>query len=136
MDLKRWILAGLAAFAVVFVLDFIAHGRLLMGLYEQTVSVWRPQTEAHGMMGLMMLGQVLFGLLFAFIYAKGYESGKSGLGQGLRFGALIGVFVAVPYVSVWYVVLPIPWALALGWVASALVDCLVAGAVVGVIYKN
>jgi hypothetical protein len=32
MNMKRWWGAGLAAFGVIFVLDWIAHGRLLMPL--------------------------------------------------------------------------------------------------------
>ena len=135
MNIGRFVLAGVAAFAVTFVLDMIVHGKLLMGLYEQTASVWRGKGESHEMMWLMMLGQLLFGLVFAWIYAKGYEAGKPGLGQGLRFGFLIGLLYAIFSVSVWYVVLPIPFALAAGWAASNLADCLAAGAVVGLIYR-
>lgn len=133
MNMKRWVLAGLAAFVVVSVLDFLAHGKLLMGLYERTASVWRPHAESHQKMWLMMLGQLFFGLLFAKIYAHGYEEGKPGLGQGLRYGLLIGVLLSISYVAVWYVVLPIPFSLAVGWVVSTMVNCLAAGAVVGLI---
>ena len=132
----RWLTASLAAFAVIFVLDFIMHGRLLMGLYEQTASVWRPQAEAHAMMWMMTAGQLLFAGLFTLIYSKGYETGKPGLGQGLRYGLLVGLLTSISFVSVWYVVLPIPLALALGWVASGLVNCLSAGTVVGLLYRN
>ena len=136
MNVKRWVLASLAAFGITFVLDFIAHGRLLMGLYEQTATVWRPHVESHQMMWLMTLGQLLFGLVFAWMYTKGYESAKPGLGQGLRYGLAIGLLVAIPYMTVWYVVLPIPFALAMRWVASMLANCLCASAAVGVIYRR
>jgi hypothetical protein len=76
INLKRWGIASLAAFVVIFVIDFIAHGRLLMGLYNQTASVWRPQVNAHKMMWLMTLGQICFAMIFTFIYTKGYESIK------------------------------------------------------------
>ena len=135
MNMKRWVRAGVAAFAVMFVLDMTAHGKLLMGLYQQTASVWRGHGASHEMMWLMTLGQLLFGLVFAWIYTKGYEAGKPGLGQGLRYGFLIGLLSSISYISVWYVVLPIPFVLAAGWVASMLVDCLGAGAVVGLIYR-
>ena len=136
MNVKRCVLAGLAAAAVVFILDMIAHGHLLMGLYQQTATVWRPKAEANQKMWLMMVGQLLFGLVFAGIYAKGYEANKPGLAQGLRYGFLIGLLISISYVSVWYVVLPIPLVLAAGWVASALVDCLCAGAAVGAMYRS
>ena len=136
MTNKRCVLASVAAFVVVFVLDAIVHGKLLMGLYDQTASVWRPKPEANQKMWLMLLGQLLFAAVFTVIYSKGYEADKSGLGQGLRYGLLTGLLLSICYVSVWYVVLPIPFALALGWVASAMANCLLAGAVVGVIYRR
>ena len=136
MNVKRWVLAGLAAFAVIFVLDGMAHGKLLMPLYAQTASVWRPHADAQQKMWLMLLGQLLFGLVFAWIYTKGYETGKPGIGQGLRYGLSIGLLLSISYVCVWYVVLPIPFALAGGWVLSMLANCLCAGAVVGLIYQQ
>ena len=135
MNVKRWLLAGLAAFAAVFVVDFVVHGRLLMGLYQQTSAIWRPEAEANQKMRLMMLGQLLFGLIFAAIYIKGYEPRKAGAGQGIRYGLWIGLLLAVPAICVWYVVLPIPFALARGWALAHLAECLVAGALVGFIYQ-
>ena len=136
MNLKRCVLASLAAFAVIFMLDMIVHGHLLMGLYTATKSVWRPMEGGHQKMWLMMLGKLVFAKIFVWIYTMGYEDGKPGLGQGLRYGFLVGLLVSVSYVSVWYVVLPVPFALALGWVASGMADCIAAGAVVGLIYRR
>jgi len=126
----------LIAFIAIFVLEIIVHGNLLMDLYRQTAPVWREQGQSREMMWLMTLGQLLFGLLLAFIYTKGYEAGKAGLKQGLRFGFLIGLLVSISSISVWYVVLPVPFALALGWGASGLANCLAAGAVIGLLYRN
>ncbi len=136
MNLKRWLVAGGAAFVATFSLDFIAHGRLLMPLYQQTAALWRTPDSSHQMMWLMTSGQLLFGLVFAWIYARGYEPGKPGLGQGLRYGFLIGLLFAISYLGVWYVVLPIPFALAAGWMLSVMADCLAAGAAVGLIYRT
>lgn len=83
MNMKRWVLAALAAFAVIFVLDMIVHMCLLKGLYDQTSALWRPPAEARQICWLMKVGTVLFAGLFAWIYAKGYEPGKPGLGQVL-----------------------------------------------------
>jgi len=136
MNTKRWLLASLAAFVVVFVLDGLVHGWLLRGLYEQTASVWRPQHVAGQLMWLMTLGQALFALAFAWFYTKGHESKKPGLGQGLRFGWCAGLLLVGAHNFVWYVVLPVPFVLNVGWLASALADCLAAGAAVGLIYRK
>ena len=136
MNVKRWLLAALGAFAVTFMLDFVIHHQLLMGLYEQTASVWRPQHEAGSRMWLMMLSGLLFAGVFAWFYTKGYEARKPGLGQGLRFGGYVGLLLGIPQSLVWYVVLPVPFVLALGWFIGTLVDCLAAGAAVGALYRS
>ncbi len=136
MNLKRWFLAGLAAFAVLFVLDFIVHGNLLAGLYQQTLSVWRPQVEARKLMPLMTLGQFIFGMVFAWFYTLGYESKKPGIGQGLRYGFYVGLLLVAEKNFVWFVVLPIPFALNFAWLASCFVNSLILGLVVGLIYKS
>ena len=136
MNIKRWVLAGMAAWLVITGLDFIIHHKLLMGLYEQTASVWRPKGQGRPVMWLMFVGQLIFGLGLAWFYTKGYESGKPGLGQGLRFGFYAGVFLAAAKNFIWYVVLPIPFILNLAWLGSAFLDCLVASAVIGLIYKE
>ncbi len=135
MNIKRWFLAGLAAFVVISGLDMLIHGHFLMGLYQATKPVWRGE-EGHNLMWLMTLGSLLFSVVFTWIYAKGYETGKRGLGQGLRFGFLIGLLTSIFYVTIWYVVLPIPLALALGWSFGQFADCIAAGFVVGLIYQN
>ncbi len=135
MNTKRWLVAASGAFVVIFVLDILVHGMLLTGLYEQTASVWRPKPEANQLMRLMTVGQGLFALALAWFYTKGYEPRKPGLGQGLRFGLYAGVLLAAADNFVWYVVLPIPFVLNLAWQAAALVHCVAAGAVIGLLYK-
>ena len=135
MNLKRWLTAALAAFAVIFVLDILVHGKLLMDLYNETASVWRPKEEADPKMWLMSANQLLFALALAWFYTKGYEPGKSGFGQGLRFGFYAAVVIVASHLFVWYVVLPVPFVLNMAWAASCFVNTLAAGAVIGVLYK-
>ena len=87
------------------------------------------------MMWMMTVGQLVFAYVFAWFYTLGYESGKKGLGQGLRFGFYVGLLLAASQNFVWYVVLPVPFVLNLGWLGAAFLDSVVAGAVVGFIYK-
>ena len=136
MNRRRWFLAGLAAFAAIFVLDLIVHGKLLMGLYDETAFIWRAKPEAQQKMWLMTLGQLLFALALAWFYTLGYEPKKQGLGQGLRFGLYAGILLTAAQNFVWYVVLPIPFVLNLAWLASTFIDTLAAGALVGVLYRS
>lgn len=135
-NVKRWALAGVAAFAVIFVLDFIIHEKILRGVYQEYALVWRPNAEIMPMMWIMTLGALLFSLVFACFYTKGYEANKGGLGQGLRFGFYVGLILAAYQGLSWYVVLPIPLSLAVAWLAGAMVKSICAGAAVGLIYRN
>jgi len=136
INIKKALGAVVAVFAVFFVLDILVHGFALMGLYEQTVSVWRPEEQMQKLRYLMNIGQLLFAVVFVWIYGKGYESNKPGVGQGIRYGLYVGLLVVAFQNFVWYVVLPIPFALVLAWMVAPIVKCLAAGVAVGALYNN
>lgn len=136
MNIKRWILASVAVFAVIFVLEFLIHGMLLARLYQETANVWRPEGDLTRLMPLMWLGYAVFSLFFTLIYTKGYEQGKSGLAQGLRYGIYVGFLLASMTSFGWYVVLPIPAGLACAWFAAGLVESVAAGIVTGLILRK
>src|SRR5438132_11816718 len=122
MNTKRWLLASVAVFVVIGVLEFLVHGVLLSGLYKQTASVWRPEAEMRQMMWIFWAGYLVFAPFFALIYVKGYEKGKPGLGQGFRYGLYVGAMLSVMSSFVWYVILPIPPVLAFYWFLATLVE--------------
>ena len=136
MNAKRWLLASLAVFAVIAALEFLIHGVLLQDLYKQTAAVWRPEAEMQKMMWLFWVGMLVFAPFFALIYVKGYEKGKPGLGQGFRFGLYVGAMLCVMNSFGWYVLLPIPLALAFYWFLSILVEFIAAGVAAGLVYHD
>ena len=136
MNAKRWLLASVAVFVAMFVLEFVVHGVLLHGVYQQTSSVWRPGADIQRLMWIFWVGYLVFALLFAFIYAKGYEKEKPGLGQGFRFGLYVGVMLSVLNGFGWYVILPIPLALAFYWFAAILVESIAMGTAAGLVYRD
>ena len=136
MNTKRWLLASVAVFVVVFVLDFIIHGLLLHGVYLQTPSLWRPQADMQRLMWIFWVGYVVFALFFVFIYTKGYEKGKPGLGQGLRFGLYVGAMLSVLHSFGWFVILPISLALSFYWFAAIFVESIAMGIAAGLVYRE
>ena len=136
MNNKRWLQASVAVAVVMFVLEFIIHGVLLQNIYHQTASVWRPEAEFQQLMWMMWLGYLIFAPFFALIYAKGYEPKKPGLGQGLRFGVYMALALAPMQSLAWYVVLPIPGALAFYWLVADAVKFIAFGLTVGIIYNT
>ena|SRR5438552_458793 len=135
MNTKRWLWASAAVFVFLFVWDFIVHGVLLVNLYQQSASVWRPQAEMQRLAWTFWIGYLVFAPFFVLIYAKGYERGKPAAGQGLRFGLYVGAMLSVMHSYNWYVILPIPYALASWWFVSTLLQYILAGLITGLIYR-
>lgn len=123
MNMKKLVLAGIVTFIAVFILDFIVHGWLLKGLYDKTEFIWRSKYEARKYMWLMTLTQFLFSFAMAWFYTKGYEPTKAGREQGIRFGLYVGIVLVAAQGFVWYVVLPVPFILNMGWLASTFIYC-------------
>ena len=136
MNTKRWLLASVAVFVVIGALEFLIHGVLLSDVYRQTASVWRPEAEMQKMMWIFWVGMLVFAPFFALIYVKGYEKGKPGLGQGFRYGLYVGVMLSVMDSFGWYVILPIPPALAFYWFVGILVEFIAAGVAAGLVYHE
>ena len=136
MNTKRWLLASVAVFVVIMAMEFVIHGVLLSRLYGETPSLWRTQAEMQRIVWIFWVGYLVFAPFFALIYVKGYEKGKPGLGQGLRFGFYIGAMLSVLHSFGWYVILPIPLALAFYWFAAILVEFIAAGAAAGLVYRE
>ena len=136
MNTKRWLLASVAVLVVVAVLEFLIHGVLLSDVYRQTASVWRSDAEMQKMMWIFWVGMLVFAPFFALIYVKGYEKGKPGLGQGFRYGLYVGAMLSVMHSFGWYVILPIPLALAFYWFLGILVEFIAAGVAAGLVYHE
>lgn len=136
MNTRRWLLASLAVFVVIAVLEFFIHGVLLSDMYQRTASVWRPEAELQGLMWIFWVGYLVFAPLFALIYVKGYERGKPGLGQGFRCGLYVGAMFSVIGSFGWYVILPIPLVLAFYWFVAILVEFIAAGLAAGLVYRD
>lgn len=136
MNTKRWLMASIAAFVVVAVLEYVLNEILLADLYRQTAAVWRPQTDMQRLMWLWTISHAIAALVFTLIYAQGYERSKAGPAQGARYGLYMGIFVSAPTSLGFYAVLPIPAALALYWFVGGVVVWAVTGAVVGALYQK
>lgn len=135
MNTRRWLWASVAVFVVLTISDFIVHGVLLADLYRETASVWRAPADSQRLMWIFSIGYLVFAPLFTLVYTKGYEPGKAGLGQGFRFGLYLGGMLSVLASYGWYVVLPIPLVIACYWFAAIIVQFVLAGVAVGLIYR-
>ncbi len=131
MNLKRFLAAALATYVAVQAMELLINGVFMKSANESLKSLWRPDMMSR--MWVMYVVGVVVALLFTYIFVKGRE-GK-GISEGVRYGIIIWLFVSVPMLVSMWVMLPIPYIIVLRWILFSLVEMLVAGILVAVIYK-
>jgi uncharacterized PurR-regulated membrane protein YhhQ (DUF165 family) len=131
MNWKRFFVASLVTYVVVQAMDFVINEVFMKSANESLKSLWRPDMASK--MWLMYVVGVLWALLFTYIFIKGRE-GK-GITEGVRYGIIIWLFFNVPMNLGMWVMLPIPFAMIIRWLLFGLLEMLIAGILVAVIYK-
>jgi len=135
MDLKRWFLATVGAFAVIVMGDTLIHHVWLGAFYQAHAQWWRPAAQMQQVMGFMFASEISLAVLLTFIYSKGYEHHKGTVSQGFRFGVLMGFLLTVPCGLMNYFVYPYPLSLILNWTIGGIVETVAAGMMIGFLYK-
>ena len=131
MNTKKFLLASLAVFITLQILDFVIHNLLLGSVYESIQEAFRP--DMMDKMWIMYLTGIIFSLLFVYIFSKGYE-GK-GIIEGAKYGLIIGLVVHLVGSYNQYVVYPLPYSLVLKWFLYGTLELMIAGIVLALVYK-
>ncbi len=129
MNKKFW-LGWISVFVVMSVFEAIVNMVLLASIYQATASLWRPQAEMKIWLFYVVYAFVSF--FFTLIFSKGYE-GK-GIVEGIRYGIYMGMLMSVPMAYGTYAAMPIPYPLALQWFIYGLIEYVLAGIVLALIY--
>ena len=133
MNAKRFVIAAIAVFVAMMILDFIFHMGLMGPVYEEIQDVTRSDAEMMRVMPIGYIFTLLWAFLFCYIFIRGRE-GK-GLIEGVRFGILMALFYSL-ITSIWqWTVYPIPFRLVIYWFLIGLVQMVILGILVSVIYK-
>lgn len=123
-----------AVFSIVF--ESIINYLFLGKMYAATILLWRPMAGMKPLLPYGFITTLITSYILIYIYHRGYEGKLSKLAEGLRFGLVIGIFTALP-MSVWsYVMMPMPVSMAIAWFVTGFVDMLIAGAIIGLLYKR
>ena len=136
MMTKKYLMAILAVFVGMGIIEFLINEVGLRGLYAETAFLWRPESDIRALSWLMFVSYAVFALVFVTIFKRGYEENKPGLGQGIRYGLLIGLLVSAPMALGCYVVMPIPVMLAVAWFVGGMAEMIVLGALAGWVWKK
>jgi hypothetical protein len=133
MNTGRWVIGSVVILVFFYLYEYLVHGILLLDMYMEISSIFRPEGETSGFFIWMLLGTLIFSLGFGYIFIKGRE-GK-GIAEGFRFGLLIGVVIFIPMVIGDYALYPIPAQLAVFQAISYIVEMIVAGIIFAAIYE-
>ncbi|HEY7291073.1 MAG TPA: DUF1761 family protein [Vicinamibacterales bacterium] len=135
MNYGRLAIAAVVATIVDAVYGFIVYGNLLTSQFAMYPGVYRPMDAQASYMPALFGGILVAMFAASFIYAKGYEGG-SGFEEGARFGVAIGLFAVGYAVLVAYATTNIGRRMTLMMACAALVEWIIAGIVIGLIYKK
>lgn len=133
MSFKRFLFAFFAVFIFIFLFEWIFHGILLKNLYAESQSLWRKENDMLAHFHWLILGQALNALVFTLIFTRGFAA------RGIRGGIWLGVVFGILGVSINamnYAVQPLPGKLLAYWGAGGFIEFIVAGLLVGLIYKS
>lgn len=130
--MKRTILSVLAVFLAWSALDFVIHGVILQSSYMATAQLWRPMNQMK--MPVMYLAVLIASLSFVAVYARFFA--HTGIRTGAEYGAWFGLGAGVSMGYGTYSVMPIPYAMALGWFLGTLVEGVAAGIIVGFVIRK
>ena len=99
----------------------------IVALLTGTVAIISSFMQNVGAAALILL------FVFCYIFTQGREG--TGVMEGVRYGALIGVLVALPTSVDAFVIYPITEQLSVIWFVSTVVTMMIAGALFSAIYK-
>lgn len=134
MNYPRVFLAAVAALVVFFAWGFLTEGWLLRKDFAPSAALYRTSDLQMRYMPFGM-ASVLVALLAAVVLYAGWCGGTSGAVKGLQFGLIIGVFVACVHPISNLVTMNVDTKLGLEITASAAIGWVLAGLVIGLVYK-
>ncbi|MDX1583965.1 MAG: hypothetical protein R3338_10245 [Thermoanaerobaculia bacterium] len=133
MNWTRALIAGVVGGIAVNIADFIQHGLILGQVYMKYDQVF-AQEQANPLYFLLIA--VLSGIFAAIIFAKTRTAWAEGAKGGLAFGLLLGLFTFwLPFYNP-LVIKDFPYYLSWCWGGINLIDGLIFGLIVGLIYKR
>jgi hypothetical protein len=123
------VLSAVAILIAWTVFDLLLHRLFLRPLYEQNTTLWRSFNQLN----VVLIYVVTFTLIAIFIGTYLLLIEPKSLGAGVGFGAFLGLALGISAGFGTYIHMPIPWALACGWLIGGWLKGIAAGAIVGML---
>jgi len=134
MNYPRIVFAAVAALVVFFAWGFLMEGWLIRADFAVSAALYRTSDLQMKYMPYGVVS-VLVGLLAAATLYAGWCGGASGAVKGLEFGVIMGVFVACVHPISNLVTMNMDTKLGLEIAATNAIGWVLAGLVIGLVYK-
>ena len=131
MGKKLWV-GFIASFIVMMVTNFLIHEVLLGSLYRSPSMAGMMRPVGESLLWIHFVTAAVASFFFTLIYSKGNE-GK-GIGEGVRYGFYIGMLMSIPMAYDTYAEMPIPYALALQWFCYGVIQYILMGIAVAMVF--
>lgn len=132
MNWKKFCIAFFAAFVFLFAFGFIWYATLMHDVHREVPTLLRPEGDLKSYFLWLALGQLVMAFFFTLLCARYIPSGRAG--AGAIMGLLVGLVYAGPHL-ISFAVQPLTLKILFGWIAGAVIQFTIAGAIVGAIYK-
>ena len=132
MNWKRFSFAFIGAFVFLFAFGFLWYAMLMHDAHREVPTLLRPEADFKSYFGWLALGHFVMAFFFTLLCARYIPSGGAGIGALL--GLLVGSMYAGPHL-ISFAVQPLTFKILCGWIAGAVIQFTIAGAIVGAIYK-
>lgn len=132
MNWNRIVVAGLVAGFVTFIADFVMHGLILGNTYTRYAVFSQEQANPLWFLAISLC----IGIIAAIFFAKTVDSWAGGWRGGAAFGLFLGL---VAFFSNHYYPLVLegfPYFLSWCWGGVGIINGVIAGSVIGAIYKK
>ena len=134
MNYRRIALAAIAATIVDGIYGFVVYGQVIGSEFARYPEIYRSSETQPAYLPGMFVGLLFAMFVAAYLYSKGYEGGN-GMQEGMRFGVLIGLLLVGFAAGVDYAIMRIGRRMALYFGLASLVEWVVIGMVIGLVYK-
>lgn len=133
MEKKIW-MGAIAVFLVLAVAGFVIHGVLLKSIYMSMSGMVRSEAEMNSNMWIIFVVNAIVAYFATLVFSKGYEN--KGIAEGVRYGLYIGLIMSTPMAYSTYASMPIPYSLALQWFLYGIVEWILCGVALAMVFKQ
>ena len=134
MSLRRIAVPAVVAWLVDSVYGYVVFGLMLNSDFTKYPSVFRSFEAVSSMMPGMLAASLIAFIAVAYIFAKGHDGGP-GLKEGFWFGIVFGTYGLFAISIPTYVIYNIGQELALKIAVCGFIEMVIAGLVLGLVYK-